>query len=502
MEMVTTLERPGTKGVTLGGKAAIYIRVSSHKQEDGVSLDVQLETCRRYCEKAALDVVAEFRDIESGLHVDRPQYQQALALARAKGFDQLVVYRYDRSGRDDAEYATMLRDFAKQGITLVSASGESPDPLYQKLAGVLAWDESRRISIRTAGSKMKRHAEGKWNGKPVFGYSVEKHPEGGSYLVPKHGEAELVTELFSRYASGRVSLGELRGFLGQVGTHKSRFSIWYILKNRVYLGEVPHGLKSSSPFMPKADLQWTPGKHQPLTDPVTFSQVQARLSDNAHRQRGGPYAKYLFSGLVHCGSCGHKYAAKAKRDRDKTVAIYRCNRRIAVGDCQGHAIYESRMREVVIAPLERLLAQLSQEDVRAALRAELVCREEDTRAADQITKLGAAATLERLEARLSTLEDAYLDGDIPRDRYRAKRDELALEIKELQAQLAAHPPLAIPNMEELFAVADALEGQPLDDTEWRHLIVNTLDRIVIDGRDIQVIWKPEFEPLVARVTAN
>jgi DNA invertase Pin-like site-specific DNA recombinase len=96
-------------------------------------------------------VVAEFRDVESGLHVDRPQYQQALALARSKGFNQLVVYRYDRSGRDDAEFAGMLRDFAKLGIQLVSASGKSPDPLYQKLAGVLAWDESRRLSIRVSG---------------------------------------------------------------------------------------------------------------------------------------------------------------------------------------------------------------------------------------------------------------------------------------------------------------------------------------------------------------
>ena len=150
--MVSNLERPGTNGhLPVGGRAAIYIRVSSHKQENGVSLEVQLEACRRYCEKAGLDVVAEFRDVESGLHVDRPQYQQALALARSKGFNQLVVYRYDRSGRDDAEFAGMLRDFAKLGIQLVSASGKSPDPLYQKLAGVLAWDESRRLSIRVSG---------------------------------------------------------------------------------------------------------------------------------------------------------------------------------------------------------------------------------------------------------------------------------------------------------------------------------------------------------------
>ena len=114
---------PCTNGRSLGGRAAIYIRVSNERQADGASLEVQLELCRRYCETAGLDVVAVFRDVQSGLDVDRPAYQSALALARARGIDQLVVYRYDRTGRDDAEFAGMLRDFAKLGIQVVSASG-------------------------------------------------------------------------------------------------------------------------------------------------------------------------------------------------------------------------------------------------------------------------------------------------------------------------------------------------------------------------------------------
>ena len=182
--MATTLDRPaGQRTVHLfpipTGKAAIYIRVSGHRQEDGASLAVQLESCRLYCEVNGLEIIGEFKDVQSGLDVDRPEYQQALALAKAKGFDQLVVYRYDRTGRDDAEFAGMLKDFAKLGIQLTSASGESPDPFYQKLAGLLAWDESRRLSIRITGSKMKRHSVGQWGGKPPFGYTTEKQPGGG-----------------------------------------------------------------------------------------------------------------------------------------------------------------------------------------------------------------------------------------------------------------------------------------------------------------------------------
>ena len=117
--MVTSLEKPAIPhrtSVLPTGKALIYLRVSRREQEDGASLEVQLEACRRYCEAHGLEAVAELKDIGSGLNVDRPEYQRALKLAKDKAFDKLVVFRYDRSGRDDAEYAGMLKDFAKLGI--------------------------------------------------------------------------------------------------------------------------------------------------------------------------------------------------------------------------------------------------------------------------------------------------------------------------------------------------------------------------------------------------
>ena len=170
--MTSTLDSPFPPA-SITGEAAIYIRISSHQQEDGVSLDVQLESCRTYCENNGLVIVGEFKDVQSGLVVERPQYQQMLGLAKTGGFNKLIVYRYDRSGRDDAEFAGMLRDFTKLGISLVSASGESPDPLFQKLAGLLAWNESRTLSVRVSAAKMKRYTEGKWNVREVITHLMD-----------------------------------------------------------------------------------------------------------------------------------------------------------------------------------------------------------------------------------------------------------------------------------------------------------------------------------------
>jgi site-specific DNA recombinase len=285
---------------------------------------------------------------------------------------------------------------------------------------------------------MKRHTEGKWNGKPAFGYSLEKHPEGGVYLVPNE-QAPLVTEMFTRYARGKDSLNGLRDFLRESGIFKSRYAIWYILKNLTYLGMVPHGINDRSPFKPKAELHWTEGKHQPLVDQDTFDRVQARLTDNKSRQKGGPAAKYLFSGLVSCGGCGAKYQARPYHRHGHAYIEYGCNRKHGgAGFCNASTVLETRIRGEVIPPIEKLLARLSQDELRAAVRAELVRQEEDTKAADQVTKLGAADELKRLEARLTSLEDAFLDGDIARDRYISRRDEIASRVKELQNKLVVY----------------------------------------------------------------
>jgi site-specific DNA recombinase len=494
--MVNASERPLFKPA-IAGRAAIYIRVSSQKQEDGASLSVQLDTCRSFCGKAGYDVVGEFRDVQSGLDVDRPGYQAALQLAKAKGFDFLVVYRYDRSGRDDAEFAMMLRDFARQGIQLISASGEPIDPFSQRLMGLLAWNESRTISVRASGGKMKRHSEGFWNGKPVFGYSLAKHESGGTYLIPKEGEAELVTELFASYATGNVSLAALKRKLADAGILKTRGGVWYILRNRTYLGEVPHGINSTSKFMPKAELDWTPGKHQPLTDQETFDRVQRRLGENAQMQRRSPdVRRYLFSGLIYCGSCGRRYTAKASKVKGEVVVQYRCNGRISAGDCKASFIHESRVRAAVIPPIEAMIAKLSEVDLREAVRAEIVRQQQEAVTAAQATSRGAAEQIERLEARLTSLEDAMLDGEISKERYRVRRDDLLGQIQELRPQVDQRPQVVVPDLDQFFAVADSLAGEPLDDLEWRTVIEGTVERVIIDGREIRVQWKDAFKPLL------
>jgi DNA invertase Pin-like site-specific DNA recombinase len=135
--------------------------VSSGRQaENGASLEVQLDACRRYCEQHGLDIVEAFKDVESGLHTDRPQYKAALELASRGGIEKLVVWRLDRLGRDAHEYLGQLKHLKKLSVEVVSVTQPTESQFMMGMLGLMAEEESRQLSVRITASKQRRAGQG------------------------------------------------------------------------------------------------------------------------------------------------------------------------------------------------------------------------------------------------------------------------------------------------------------------------------------------------------
>jgi hypothetical protein len=137
-----------------------------------------------------------------------------------------------------------------------------------------------RIRDKIAASKKK----GIWVGGVVpLGYEVRDKK-----LIVNDDEARTVRLIFERY----LALGslpalqrELRGqgivtrkrtlssgkMIG--GVHLTNGPLAYMLRNRLYLGEINHRDQSY------------PGEHQPIIDSGLFDRVQARLDENLHGRR-------------------------------------------------------------------------------------------------------------------------------------------------------------------------------------------------------------------------
>jgi DNA invertase Pin-like site-specific DNA recombinase len=127
-----------------------YYRVSTARQgKSGLGLDAQREAVERFAKAEGLEIVAEFKETETGKGADalerRPQLAAALAQAR-KHKAPIVVAKLDRLSRDVHFISGLM---AQKVPFIVTELGRDTDPFMLHIYAALAEKERRLISERT-----------------------------------------------------------------------------------------------------------------------------------------------------------------------------------------------------------------------------------------------------------------------------------------------------------------------------------------------------------------
>ena len=157
-----TLQHQTPGSMTIG-----YARVSSSDNRQELGLAVQKEALT-FCDKIYIEK-------ESGGNQDRPQLEQALALAKAsaeKGLDtSLVVYKLDRLTRKMLHLSELIADLTSHQVRLLSLQEEiETDTLTGKffclMLGYVAEWELQAISDRTKEGLRKARERGTRLGRP------------------------------------------------------------------------------------------------------------------------------------------------------------------------------------------------------------------------------------------------------------------------------------------------------------------------------------------------
>ena len=105
-----------------------------------------------------------------------------------------------------------------------------------------------------------------------------------------------------------------RGHRTRSGKPWSYRSVYTVLRNRVYLGEI--FFRNEHHAAP----------HPPLVDSEVFDAAQALLKERGEDQskRASSPSEYLLSGVVICGRCEHHYVGGAARRRNARSRYYTC----------------------------------------------------------------------------------------------------------------------------------------------------------------------------------
>jgi site-specific DNA recombinase len=158
---------------------AIYARVSTEEQRERQSIATQYEFGQRFCELHKLPVFRIFADngVSGTIPLDRrPDGSQILMEARRGKFDQLLVYKLDRLGRDALLILNAVEDLKKLGVRVRSMTEEfdtssATGRLMLTMLSGFASHEREVIRERSVAGTNRVAESGAWMGGIVpYGY--------------------------------------------------------------------------------------------------------------------------------------------------------------------------------------------------------------------------------------------------------------------------------------------------------------------------------------------
>lgn len=349
-------------------RVALYGRYSSENQKES-SIDDQFRNCEQRAAREGWQIVARYDDKAiSGSTHDRPGYQAMLTAAKAKQFDVLLVDDFSRLSRDQVETEQARRRFVHWGVRLIgvsdgidtAAKGHKTLSNFKGIMNEVFLDDLRD---KTRRGMVGQVLKGYHGGGRSYGYRLvpqydpnQKDPYGhpariGTRLGVDAEQEKWVRWIFERYAEGMSPMKIVEELNRQgvppPGTFYKRRSskppTWCasalygnvkhglgMLNNRLYKGELTWGrsrwekdpdTKRKQRFLCE-EQDWIrhPVEHLRIVDDELWARVKQRQQDIHQASAAirtalslspttstGRGPKYLFSSLLVCAKCQHKF---------------------------------------------------------------------------------------------------------------------------------------------------------------------------------------------------
>lgn len=399
---------------TLTGAA--YIRVSTGKQEE-LSPDSQKRLILDYAQAHQIHIPEEFIFMEHGISgrnaEKRPKFQQMIALAKAKKFQVILLWKFSRFARNQEEsivYKSMLR---KNGIDVISISEPLAEgPFGSLIERIIEWMDEF-YSIRLSGDVTRGMTEKALRGgcqcRPPLGYRIPSH-NAPLEIVPE--EAVIIRMIFHDYVLQRLSCYQIAKKLNALGLKTSQGklfqtrSVEYILDNPCYAGIVRWNRKEQKTNLIRQETEWIvrQGKYESIISAELFQQAQMLRSKQTGIRSPKPSeaCSHWLSGLLKCSACGRSLTISGhKNKRGSIYYSFQCCG-YAKGQCSiSHSISVNKIVPVVLSALEAAESPGSTKFTVSNLINQKQADEEKKRWKKQI---------EALEKKKKRIRDAYQEG--------------------------------------------------------------------------------------------
>ena len=354
--------------------AVAYIRVSTHLQVDGFSLEGQLEEIQTYCNRNNINLLRHYKDAGlSGTSTEeRSDFQKMLNdISKDNNIHSVIVWKLSRLSRSMSDLASTVSFLEKHSVNLICITQgiDTSNPMgksFVYMSGIFAEMERDNI-IETCKMGMKQRAtNGRWNGGKVLGYRSNEKKE----LVIVESEAEVVREIFNLFVNKNWGYKKIACTLNNKGlktlkdTDWSINSIKQIIDNPVYAGYIRWGKYMDWSKKRRQGKQEeyviSEGIHQPIITDETWEKSQ-KIREVRGKQSEKVYeGDYLLTGLIRCPVCGASMISHRTAKRCKPGEYYRyyqCssffNKGVKV--CSSNLINADLAEEYVLKTINRVV---------------------------------------------------------------------------------------------------------------------------------------------------
>lgn len=492
-----------------------YTRFSSDAQRDGFSIEAQVRAIKDYCKRMNFDLKKVYIDEAcTGTNDDRDEFQQMIKDSNDKGFQGVVVHKFDRFARDKYDsviYKKKLRDNGVTVFSVLEPLDDSPESIImESLLEGMAEYFSRNLSREVRKGKGEAALQARHNGGVIpYGFTVD----ADMHYLPIPDEAAVVREIFRRLDGGQsmsavLKWTVLQGYKTRRGSYFNQSFLRSMVQNTSYIGRYTYGTRTKTGNPPTVFEDAFPA----IVDSTVFWRVNDRIAS----RRYGPRQKlkeddYLLTGYLYCAYCGsHLFGFKSKQtyktkegtNREYIFRRYRCakkydtqkHRRFEPDHTPDHCVLKAINKdELEVFVIESIKARIFGDETLDWVVEQLGKKiAERASRADDVSVVALTEEIKKLTMQKERLLDLYLDGTLMKDAYNKKADELSSRLDFLNSKLRSIVPktVSIDPAKIKAAVRAYNESANGDSVEYKKRLLSTfVDSIAVSNETIVIYYK-------------
>ncbi len=411
----------------------LYARKSTDVEDKQVlSIEAQLVELRAYAKQEGLQIVDELIEKQSAKVPSRPVFGGMLKRIEAGEANGILAWHPDRLARNSIDGGQIVYLLDQTHLTSLKFPTFWFDNTSQgKFMLSIAFGQSKyyvdNLAENTKRGLRQKVRRGEYPSHAPLGYINDLRTK--SIVVDKR-RSPLVVQAFELYAKGDQRLEDIANFFATNGIKTSgdkplkKDQIKHILANPFYYGH----------FRYVGELY--EGVHTPIMSKKLFDKAQAVLAVRGRPRKTKHNNPKVFCGLLRCGSCGLMITGETRTKHQKNGNIhyytyYHCTKKRKDMKCLEPHIRQEELDNQLSALLNEYTVPDSWTDT---LNKMLNSDEQQTEQSSGVFMADTTSKIANLQGKLQRLLDCYLDQDIDRETYVAKKADLMSQKKSLEEQ--------------------------------------------------------------------